>query len=749
MPFSRPTGVALGVAALTASTLGAIGSAQAVSVGPDYPRPVSSDTRSAGPRVDKSTVLVQLSSRPVIAVVARSADGKVNLASAAARNQRDVIAAERAAFRAWLRANAPRARIVGSLDTALNAVTVKLRGESIRTIGRAPQAKAVEFERLYQKTGHEDPDLSLVDAPQAWADAAGGGVDAGAFPNGRRVKVGVIDSGIDVNHPCFDDEGFPRTQQLGDQRFTNNKVIVAKVFNNKARSRGYTAEAIDSHGTHVSGTVACNFHTNARVDAVAIPYDPSGVAPAAQLGNYNVFPADVGSARSEDILNAMEAAYADGMDVVNMSLGGAASGKQDLLTKAVDSLDRAGMVVATSAGNSGPGGYTVGSPGSAERAIASGASTVGHFVGAPVTVGGQSYGAASGDFATVDRALTAPLAAVEGGVNGLSEACGPIGENLSGKIALVSRGTCTFTVKVRNAQAAGAVAVLVQNNVAGDPTAMGSDGTADQPTIPAYMVSLNDGRALQNHDGDSTTISPDQRYFRTPNDDIMAGFSSQGPSDVDFRVKPDLVAPGVNVLSSIPLSYCGVDASTCWAFFQGTSMASPHTAGAAAVVIDAFVTRNFDDYTAAQVRSALVNTAEQGELTSYLDGTTVVNDVNIVGAGQLDVDASVDAKVAVGPVSTTFGAVPAGAGRRLTATVALSSLTERPLTVSLSVDDPVDAANFTVSDQTVTVPAEGSTTVRVSVALPKRAAQGDYQGELNVSSGGIEVAHSPLYVHVK
>jgi hypothetical protein len=113
------------------------------------------------------------------------------------------------------------------------------------------------------------------------------------------------------------------------------------------------------------------------------------VAPAAQLGNYNVFPGEVASARSEDILNALEAAYVDGMDVVHMSLGGNASGQQDLLTRAVDNLDRAGTVSAISAGNSGPGHYTVGSPGSAERAITSGASTVGHFVGAPVTVAGE------------------------------------------------------------------------------------------------------------------------------------------------------------------------------------------------------------------------------------------------------------------------------------------------------------------------------------------------------------------------
>lgn len=749
MSIRNPRSVAIGVAVLT--TLALSGAVATATTGATTGVQASSprdDARAVRPGMDKTTVLVQLSSRPVVAVVSPdSADRRNSLTSAAARQQRDAIAAERADFRAWLRINAPKARVIGSHDLAVNAVRVKLHGESARTIGQAPQAVGVEFERLYQPLGDQDPDLALIDAPEGWTAVPGGDADAGALSDGTRIKVGVIDTGIDIAHPCFSDTGFPKTPQLGDQRFTNNKVIVARVFSNKTQSQGYTAEAINDHGTHVAGTVACNLHTDAAVDEADIPYDPSGVAPAAQLGNYNVFPGEVGNARSEDILNALEAAYADGMDVVNMSLGGSASGSQDLLTQAVDNLDRGGMVSAISAGNEGPGPYTVGSPGSAERALTSGASTVGHFVGAPVTVGTQSYGAASGDFATVATALTAPLEVVVGSVNGLSDACAPI-SGVSGEIALVSRGTCAFTVKVRNAQAAGAVAVLVQNNVAGDPTAMGSDGTPDQPTIPAYMVSLNDGRALQADDGEGTTLSPDQRYFDTVNDDIMAGFSSQGPTDVSLRIKPDVVAPGVNVLSSIPLSYCGEAAETCWAFFQGTSMSSPHTAGAAAVVIDAFITRGFVDYTAEDVRSAIVNTAEQGGLTSYVDGRTVVKDVNIVGAGQLDLDSAVAAQVAVGPVSTSFGSVPSGAGRRLVTTVRLSSLTEASLDVQLSVEDPADAADFGVTTTTATVPADGATVVRVSVAVPKGAAPGDYQADLNVSAGAVELAHSPLYVRV-
>ncbi len=116
------------------------------------------------------------------------------------------------------------------------------------------------------------------------------------------------------------------------------------------------------------------------MDGVTIPHTISGVAPAALLGNYNVFPGTIENARSEDILNALDAAYADGMDVANMSLGGNAHGVQDLLTNAVDNLDKGGMVVAVSAGNEGPGFGTLGSPGSATNALTAGASSVPHQV---------------------------------------------------------------------------------------------------------------------------------------------------------------------------------------------------------------------------------------------------------------------------------------------------------------------------------------------------------------------------------
>src|SRR5439155_24748392 len=243
-----------------------------------------------------------------------------------------------------------------------------------------------------------------------------------------------------------------------------------------------------------------------------------------------------------------------------------------------------------------------------------------------VTVDGATYSAAIGEFELVGSDVTAPLAVVTGSTNGLDTACSTLTVDLTGKIALISRGACTFSSKIRNAQDAGAAVVLVANNVAGDPIAMAEDGTPNQPTVPAYMVSFDDGQALLGSDGVSTTVGATLQYFLTTNVYIMAGFSSQGPTDVDFRVKPDLVAPGVNVLSSIP-GDCG-DLG-CWAFFQGTSMATTHLAGAAAVVIG-----QHPDWSAGQVRSAIVNTADLGVLKDYLTGTIVVTDPNIQGAGR-------------------------------------------------------------------------------------------------------------------
>jgi len=723
------------------ATFGAVFLAGALAVGVAYAAPAT-DGVPVRATQDTDYALVQLSGEP-LATYARSkpAKGKkIDFSSTTVRAYRAQLSKLRNDYKAWLRATVPGASVTGEFDISLNAVAVKLGGATLAQVSATAMVTSAQYQGLYYPNS-VDPDLALIKAEQAWTRNGGTSATAGAG-----VKVAIVDSGIDQTHPCFSDSGYAtQTTRIGDPRFTNNKVIAARVFNNKLQQNRFTAEAIGEHGTHVAGTVACNYQTAATVNGVVIPYGISGVAPQALLGNYNVFPGNVASARSEDIMNALEAAYGDGFDVANMSLGGGSNGVQDLLTVAVDNLDRANMVVAISSGNSGPGYFTVGSPGMAARALTAGASTVPHFIGAAVTAGSDSYGAASGDFPVVAANFTALLGVVAGASNGLGTACSapPLG-SLVGKIALLSRGSCSFSTKIRNAQVAGAAAVLVANNVAGDPTAMGSDGTANQPTIPAYMVAVSSIAGLVGAAGagSNATIGAALSYLLTPNANIMAGFSSQGPTDVDFRVKPDVVAPGVNVLSSIPVSHCGASATSCFAFFSGTSMAAPHLAGSAAVIRG-----QYPAWSAAEVRSAVVNTAQRGVLRDFRRALPV-SDVNIVGAGLEDLLAAVNATVALDPVSLSFNAVPSGSGQTRQLEITLTNVSGAARTLGLAIGTQPSGVVYSVSPPTVGLAAGASTVVKVTMRAAV-GATGHQQAFLEITEAGSPIAHAVLFTLLK
>ena len=514
--------------------------------------------------VDSATALVVLKGEPLAtAEKTKPATGKkVDFSSNTVRSYRAQLNQLRNDFKQWLRQNGSPAKVSSEFDVALNAVAVELNGATLDSLRSAPQVESAEPQFLYRPLADDDPDLGLIDAWEAWQTAP-----AGPERAGEGVKIAIIDTGIDVRHPCFSDVGYPEGNAPDNvvNGGTNDKVIYAEAFYNKLKKSGFGTADINGHGTHVAGTAACKAHTPAWIDdpadgtPVDIPYDPSGVAPGAMLGNFNVFPGTLEDARSEDILNALQRAYELGFDVVNMSLGGGSNGVRDLLSQAVDRYDRAGMISAIAAGNSGPGDQTVESPGYAERGIGVGASTVGHFVGSPVTTAdGGRYGAASGDFKTVTANLTAPLEVVtEGATNaatGLSTACTPLDGGEPGRRDRADLARCLHVLGEDPKRAECGCASQCSSSTTSPAIRRRwhLTGLPNQPTVPAYMVGLEDGLALKAKDGVATTIHAGLEYFRTANDNIMAGFSSMGPTDVQFRVKPDVVAPGVNVLSSQP-----------------------------------------------------------------------------------------------------------------------------------------------------------------------------------------------------
>jgi minor extracellular serine protease Vpr len=603
----------------------------------------------------------------------------------------------------------------------LNGLAIRLNGERPNNLQRGPGVARAGFSALYQPTMNISPDL--IGATELW-DRVGGPGDAGAG-----IKIGIIDTGIDLSNPFLSDAGYLDTDQTDAcaplskpaSPNTSNKVIVCRVYaSGVAAPEGAELLAFD-HGTHVAGTAAGNHNTEGIVavdedTTVDISSALSGIAPKAFIGDYNVFPgfgggfvAFDGSAFSHDIAAALEDTVRDGMHVVNMSLGGSVQGPHDFLAEAVNATVDAGLVVAVAAGNSGPGDATVESPGSAAGALTAGASTNPHFVGIPVTVGSNTFGAALGDFdnfgtVTADYTVTTPA-------NG----CSAIAEDLTGMIALIDRGVCTFTTKIRNAENAGAIGVLVVNNVAGDPSAMGHDGTEPFPTIPAAMLGKDDGNAIKSS-GTASIDGTSPEEFITDNADILAGFSSRGPAPFTYLIKPDVTAPGVNVLSSV------FDQE--FAFFQGTSMATPHLAGSAALLLDLN-----PEWSPADVKSALVNTAAR----VVTDSNTGTVDPGVLarGGGRVDLTAAPDIPVTIDPASASFGLwkgnKPVSASLDLTLHDVSDGAT---CTVAVTGPDIVTAS----ADQ-VSVPDDGSATLTLVLdgGRSDTTPSGDYTGDVELN----------------
>lgn len=656
---------------------------------------------------------------------------KLNARAAEVRSYVDHLAGVHATYRGYLNSKAPGAEIVREGFLTANSVALKANGARPETLQQGPGVKYVTASWLYRPTMNISTDL--IRASEVWGELGG---QAGA---GSGVRVAVIDTGIDLSNAFFDDAGLPTQSQIDEcddqdndpaTPDTNNKVAVCKLFaagvSTGAPPQGLPELCFD-HGTHVAGTIGGRAGTSGTVAGTDVVLtDLSGVAPGVVLGNYNVFPclgagftAFDGSAFSHDIAAALEEAVADGMDVANMSLGGSVQGQHDFLAEASNAAVDAGMVVVVAAGNSGPGDGTVESPGSAANVITAGASTNPHFVGIPVDiVGGPTIGAALGDFENFDPPVTADYT-----VTTPANGCTAITNDVSGKIALIDRGVCTFTTKIRNAQNAGAAGVLVVNNSAGDPVAMGHDGTSPEPTIPAAMVGKAEGNAMK-PTGTVTVDGTTQQEIVTDNEDIIAAFSSRGPTPFTYLIKPDLTAPGVNVASSV---FEGE-----FAFFQGTSMATPHLAGVAALLLD-----GFPDASPAEVKSRMANNAAR-VVTDHVNGT-VDPGVLTRGGGRVDVVEAFDAATWFDPVSVSFGLVRGNRPFSETRTVAVNGTPASSVAVQFAASPPAGLS--------LTAALDGGA-VSVALTLSRGVPDGDYSGDIQVTGTDGQTYLVPFWVRV-
>lgn len=611
---------------------------------------------------------------------------KLNLNSPEVKKYGARLEAQRNNYKKWLAKHYPHVEIVTEYAITYNGLGLKLNGATLKEISSGPGTAESGYSATYKKAMSTSTDL--INAPSVW-NSLGGQANAGAG-----IKVGVIDSGVDQSHPFLqpNDEmvlpdGFPK----GDITFTSNKVIVAKVFHQEP---WHTAQAVDSHGTHVSGTIAGKAGTIASLGGGEETL--SGVAPGAYLGNYNVFPGNVASAYSLFIAKAIEEAVADGMDVLNLSLGGSPHKGADLLDMTVNSAVDAGVVVAVAAGNSGPGNYTVGSPGTADKVITVAATTNSRtyamFLESAALQNGNTVATTGTDGGAVTEAIGGVYAVWADYAGGDKLACTPISGTLPvGSIALIQRGACTFTTKINNAAAAGAEAVIIyQLDGVNEPIPMSSDGAQ----IPAVMIGFDSGNTLKDWKGDRTvTITyPPSIVGAQPN--LLANFSSWGPTP-NYTLKPDVAAPGVNILSSV--------VGGGYELYQGTSMATPHVAGSAAVLLAYNL-----GWGPAEVKAALMGTA-QDVAGSVLPNTDITDPLK-VGAGLIDLSQAMDPPSMSFPSSLSFGLVrPVGAISYKLA-FNLVNTTNVETTYSINAD-----SNLNISTNTIVLGPGESTEITVEV----------------------------------
>jgi subtilisin family serine protease len=610
-----------------------------------------------------------------------------------------VQASERALLRSEARAERVTFEERYDFGTLFNGLSVVVRGSDAARLARLPGVAAV-FPVVHVSI----PETEWSATPELFTALAMTGADAAQSElglTGAGIKVGVLDTGIDYHHP-----------DLGGGFGPGSRVAYGYDF----VGDGYSAETnpfpmpdadpddCNGHGTHVAGIVGANGTV-------------VGVAPEVTLGAYRVFGCD-GSTSADIMILAMERAFADGMDVLNMSLGSAFQWPQYPTAVAASNLVDAGMVVVASIGNSGANGlYSAGAPGLGDQVIGVASFDNTFATQSVFTVSPDGLAIGFGFGTPGPRPPTSgtlPLART-GTTTTADDACAPIDADLTGQAVLIRRGSCTFATKALNAQQAGAAAVVLYNNAAGP---FGANLTDAQGVlgIPVVTITGADGALLDARiaDGGVELTWTDQVVqTANPTGGLISSFSSYGLSP-DLALKPDLGAPGGTIYATYPLELGG------FASLSGTSMAAPHVAGAVALLLEAR-----PNLAARDVRGLLQNHADP--MTWWGNpGLGFLDNVHRQGAGMLDVDGAILATARIEPAKLSLGESASGPS---TATLRLSNDGTEPVTYDVTHVPALATgpntftpgffagfASVSFSSATVTVPAGGGATVSATIA---------------------------------
>lgn len=620
-------------------------------------------------------------------------------------------------------------------DVLFNGFSVSVRAADRMKLAQLPGVQAIYPVEWVQapmpvQTGDSLPNL------QAAITMTGAGIAQNELGlTGAGVKVGIIDSGIDIDHPAFGGTGTPNTSAFPSARIVAGYDFIGDNYSYDTPNIIPDDNPDDclGHGTHVAGIVGGNGG------------GIKGVAPGVSLGAYRVFSCP-GWTTTDIIVSAMEMALADGMQVINMSLGAFRQWPEYPTAKAASRLVNKGVVVVASIGNSGPGGglpdaqFAASAPAVGDKVIG-----VASFDNAQrsFTVAGTPYGynTVNSGFANVQipAAQLPPTAgSVElvrtGSTTTTDDACSPLPtESLSGKAVLIRRGACQFSTKVSNAQNAGAVAVVMYNNVAGALSMLLP--AAPAVSIPVAAVTAAQGAML---DGQimagTTTLTWTNNFVSWPygTGGLISGFSSFGLTP-ELGLTPNIGAPGGGIFSAYPLELGGT------ATLSGTSMSSPHVAGGVALILEAK-----PKLPATTMLSRLQNSADPRNCST--EPATGLDHTHRQGAGMLDILGVIQATTVVspgqisvgesefGPRTTTMtvkNESAAGVTYDLAHTAALATGPNTTTGSAYKISGVYAApATVTFSVPSITVPAGDSVSFEVTIdanpGLPERSIYGGY-----------------------
>ena len=551
---------------------------------------------------------------------------------------------------------------------AANAIAVHLSPEEAARVLRMPGVKNVTPDRNHQIDTDYGP--GWIGAPSIWDGSA-----TGVGTQGEGIIVGVLDTGINPENPSFADvggDGYDHTNPFGAGNYVgvcnpaeavyqpdfacNDKLIGAW---NLTADPGPIDD--DGHGSHTASTAAGNV-VEATVAAPTKSITPmiSGVAPHANIIAYDVcIPS---TCPGFAILAGIEQAIADGVDVINYSIGSPTAtnpwDQEDEL--AFLAAREAGIFVAHSAGNEGPDAATSGSPNSpwmthvaATTHTRKYTNTVGNFTGGDSDLADieglgftSGYGPAAivyaGDFASAETD-TPELCGV-GSIGDFNSPWEP--GTFNGEIVVCDRGTFGRVEKGANALAAGAGGFVLVDNGAGL--------VGDGHELPGVHITQADGEVLKawlaSGSDHMAEIFGAVESVDDANADILAGFSSRGPNPEIDMIIPSIAAPGVDIIAAD-----GIGGETSWGFNSGTSMASPHVAGAAALMMSLY-----PSWTPAEIQSAMQLTAAHTVLKE--DGVTPATPYD-TGSGRIDLNAAANAGLVMNETADNYlAANPAEGG---------------------------------------------------------------------------------------